>query len=159
MSPQRELDALLRAMAQIRVGFQVIDFDWRYVYVNAAAAAHGRRTVADLEGRTMMELYPGIEQTEMFGVLRRCMEERVSDEFDNLFSFPDGRSRWFEIRVDPVPEGICVYSVDIHERRLWQLEVEGRAAALGMSPPPQRSWRAFVSEIGLDGESKPEDVA
>ena len=80
------------------------------------------------------------------------MEERVADEFDNLFSFPDGRSRWFEIRVEPVPEGICVYSIDIHERKLWQLEVEGCAAVLGMSPPPRRSWRSFVSDIGTESK-------
>jgi PAS domain S-box-containing protein len=147
MTPEPELDVLLRTMAEIRVGFQIIGFDWRYVYVNAAAAAHGRRTTAELQGRTMMELYPGIEQTEMFRVLQRCMQERLSDEFDNLFSFPDGRSRWFEIRVEPVPEGICVYSIDIHERKLWQLEFESRAAALGVSPPPRRSWRSFVSDI------------
>ena len=147
MSPEHELEVLLRTMRQIRVGFQIIGFDWRYIYVNAAAAAHGRRTVAELQGRTMMELYPGIEQTDMFGVLRRCMEQRVGDEFDNLFAFPDGRSRWFEIRVEPIPEGICVYSIDIHERKLWQFEVESRAAALGMSPPPRRSWRSFVSDF------------
>jgi hypothetical protein len=77
MSPEHELEVLLRTMREIRVGFQIIGFDWRYIYVNAAAAAHGRRTVAELQGRTMMELYPGIEQTDMFGVLRRCMEQRV----------------------------------------------------------------------------------
>ena len=150
MSAEHELDVLLRTMGQIRVGFQIIGFDWRYVYVNAAAAAHGRRTVADLQGRTMMELYPGVEQTDMFGILRRCMNERVADEFDNLFVFPDGRSRWFEIRVDPVPEGICVYSIDIHERKLWQFEVESRAEALGMSPPPRRSWRSFVGDFDTE---------
>jgi PAS domain S-box-containing protein len=152
MSREHELEVLLRTVGQIRVGFQIIGFDWRYIYVNAAAAAHGRRTVAELTGRTMMELYPGIDQTDMFGVLRRCMEERVADEFDNLFSFPDGRSRWFEIRVGPVPEGICIYSIDIHERKLWQLEVEGCAAVLGMRPPPRRSWRSFVSDIGTESK-------
>ena len=150
MSGEHDLEVLLRTVGQIRVGFQIVGFDWRYLYINAAAAAHGRRTVGELEGRTMMELYPGIDQTDMFGVLRRCMDERVADEFDNLFSFPDGRSRWFEIRVEPVPEGICIYSIDIHERKLWQLDVEGCAAALGMSPPPRRSWRSFVSDIGTE---------
>jgi PAS domain-containing protein len=150
MSPEPQLEILLRTMGQIRVGFQIIGFDWRYVFVNAAAASHGRRTVAELQGRTMMELYPGVEQTDMFATLRRCMEERVADEFDNLFVFPDGRSRWFEIRVDPVPEGICVYSIDIHARKLWQFEVENRAAALGMSPPPRRSWRSFVGDFDTE---------
>jgi hypothetical protein len=53
-------DPVRSAVDCLRVGFQVIGFDWRYVYVNPAAAAHGRRTVAQLSGRTMMECYPGI---------------------------------------------------------------------------------------------------
>jgi PAS domain S-box-containing protein len=108
---------VLRTLAALRLGFQVIDFNWRYVYINPAAAAHGRRKVGELTGRTMMEMYPGIEQTEMFRRLKRCMEHRTTDVLDNQFTFPDGSRRWFEVRIEPVPEGICVYSLDIEHRR------------------------------------------
>ena len=140
----RNADPVRSAVESLRVGFQVIGLDWRYIYVNPAAAAHGRRTVSELSGRTMMECYPDIEATPMFAVLKRCMDERSADIFDNLFAFPDGRSRWFEVRVEPVPEGICVYSLDIHERKQWQLELEARAA---IEEPPlrRRLWRSFVS--------------
>ena len=137
-------DPVRSAVDCLRVGFQVIGFDWRYVYVNPAAAAHGRRTVAQLSGRTMMECYPGIEGTPMFAVLKRCMDDRSADLFDNLFTFPDGQSRWFEVRVEPVPEGICVYSLDIHERKQWQLELEARAAS-EQPPLGRRLWRSFIS--------------
>lgn len=127
LSPPR--DPLQRTLDSLRVGFQVIDFTWRYVYVNPAAAAHGRKTVADLQGKTMEEAFPGISQTDMFRALKRCMDERIPEVFDNLFAFPGGESRWFDVRVEPVPEGICVYSMDIHERKLWQLELEARVGA------------------------------
>src|SRR5258705_9688386 len=82
----------------------------------------------------------------MFRVLERCMNDRVADEFDNLFTYPDGESRWLEIRVEPVSEGICIYSNDIHERKVWQLEMEVKARALGVQPPlTQHQWRAVVS--------------
>ncbi len=48
----------------------------------------------------------------------------------NLFTFPDGSARWFDIRVEPVEEGICVYSFDIHDRKLAQLVLERRNAEL-----------------------------
>jgi PAS domain S-box-containing protein len=98
-------------------GFQIIGFDWRYLYVNDAAAKHGRRKKEELLGRTMMEMYPGIERTELFAVLRRCMEKRVAQRMENEFTYPDGSKGWFELSIQPVPEGISVLSVDITERR------------------------------------------
>lgn len=108
---------LRRALDCLREGFQIIGFDWKYIYVNPAAARHGRRSPAELVGRTMTEAYPGIGETPLFGILRRCMHERTGHVCENQFTFPDGSRRWFEIRVQPVPEGICVYSADIEERK------------------------------------------
>jgi len=45
------------------------------------------------------------------------MEERTPAAVENLFTYPDGSSAWFELRVEPVPEGICIYSVDIQPRK------------------------------------------
>ena len=132
------------AAERLKVGFQVIGFDWRYIYLNAAAAAHGRHSPADLESRTMMEMYPGIEQTAMFDTLRRSMSERRPMVMENLFEFPDGRKRWFEVRVEPSPEGINVFSFDIHERKVARLAAEAERAANAAMSWPRRVWRAMV---------------
>jgi PAS domain S-box-containing protein len=104
------LDSLLE-------GFQIIAHDWTYLYVNPAAAKHGQRSPEELQGRRMWEAYPGIEETPLFATLQQCMRERTATAFENLFTLPDGTARWFEIRVEPVPEGICVHSVDIQRRK------------------------------------------
>ena len=101
-------------------GCQVIGSDWTYIYVNAAAAAQGRRSGDELAGRTMMECYPGIEQTPMFETLRRCMRDRQPLSMQNEFTFPDGSSGWFELRFEPVPRGVCILSLDITEERRSQ---------------------------------------
>lgn len=98
-------------------GCQIIGFDWRYIYLNDAAAGHGRRAKHELIGRPMMEIYPGIEQTSLFAALQRCMLERTSNLMENEFTFPDGSSGWFELGIRPVPEGIFILSVDISERK------------------------------------------
>jgi PAS domain S-box-containing protein len=105
-----------RTLDSMREGFQIIGRDWRYVYVNDAAAGHGRRPKDDLLGRTMMEVYPGIEGTAMFAALRRCMEDREFQAFENEFTYPDGTSAWFDLSIDPVPDGISVISLDVTER-------------------------------------------
>lgn len=98
-------------------GCQIIDREWRYVYLNTAAAEHGRRPKKELIGRTMMECYPGIDKTEMFTHLKRCMKKRVSHRMENEFSYPDGSRGWFDLSLEPVPEGVFILSVDITERR------------------------------------------
>jgi two-component system, sensor histidine kinase PdtaS len=129
---------LRRTLDSLLVGFQVIDFDWKYVYVNPAAARHGQSTPRALLGRTMAEAYPGIENTPMFELLRQCMEHRTRHVLENLFTYPDGRSRWFDIRIEPVPEGVCVYSFDIHDRKEAQLALERRNAELEAALPTLR---------------------
>jgi PAS domain-containing protein len=98
-------------------GFQIIGPDWRYVYVNPAAARHGRREASELIGTPLIEAYPGIEGTPLFDVMLECMEQRTSRVLENQFTFPDGTTQWFELRIRPVPAGICIYSADIEHRK------------------------------------------
>jgi len=105
-------------------GCQIIGYDWRYLYLNDAAARQGRRRKEELLGRTMMEMYPGIEKTAMFASLKQCMKKRVPQRLGNEFSFPDGIKGWFELSVEPMPEGIFMLSMDITERK--QAEAKAR---------------------------------
>ncbi len=98
-------------------GCQIIGFDWRYLYVNDAVTTQGKQTKEALLGRTMLEMYPGIDQTALFSDLRRCMDERVATQIENEFLFPDGSKGWFELSVQPVPEGLFILSFDITERK------------------------------------------
>ncbi len=98
-------------------GCQVIDANWCYSYLNDVAAMQGHRSKEALLGHTMMEIYPGIESTELFSALRECMEKRVPRQMENNFIYPDGSTGWFELRIAPVPEGIFVLSLDITNRK------------------------------------------
>jgi PAS domain S-box-containing protein len=110
-------DPVRAALDCLAEGFQLIGPDWRYVYVNPAAARHGRRDASALIGLPIVEAYPGIDRTPLFGILKQCMERRTSEVIENEFTFPDGRTQWFELRIRPVPSGICIYSADIEHRK------------------------------------------
>ena len=104
-------------------GVQIIDRGWRYVYVNSAAARHGQRLAEELVGRTMMDCYPGIEGTEMFRALERVMATGQRETLANEFTFPSGDKRWFDLAIDPVPDGVCVLSLDVTDLRRTELEL------------------------------------
>lgn len=98
-------------------GVQIVDTSYRYLYLNDAAVGHARLPREALIGRTMSECYPGIEASPLFATLRRCMEERIALSIDDTFTYADGTSRRFEIRVEPVPSGISIVSVDVGARQ------------------------------------------
>ena len=98
-------------------GFQIIGPDWRYLYVNDAAARHGRTEKGALLGRTMMECYPGIENTEVFALMRGSLTDGSSHVLENPFTFPDGSVGHFELRIAPVPQGVRVLSIDVTARK------------------------------------------
>ena len=102
---------------------QLIGFDWRYRYVNAAGVAQNRQPAEALLGRTMMEVYPGLETTGIFATLRRCMEERIAQHSEAEFVFPDGSRGWFDVNVQPAPEGIAIFSVDVTERKRAEQQI------------------------------------
>ena len=104
-------------------GCQIIDYDWRYQYVNEAAAKQGRKTKLELIGYTMMQVYPGIDKTEMFSLLKNCMINRVPHHFDNEFTFADGSKAWFNLHMEPVPEGILILSIDITKTKQSEAEI------------------------------------
>lgn len=120
-------------MDHMMEGCQIIAPDWRYLYVNPAVAVQARKAPQELLGRTMMEAFPGIDHTDMFANLRRCMEDGTAQQIENQFHYEDGSSRWFELRIQRVPEGVFVLSLDITERKLAQQRLEQAVSDLERS--------------------------
>lgn len=114
---RRSEERYRRTLNNMLEGCQIIDFDWRYIYVNDAVALQGRRKPEEMLMRSMLELYPGIEKTDLFADLQHCMDERIPHRMENHFTYPDGDTGWFELSIEPVPEGLFILSVDITERK------------------------------------------
>ena len=112
-----------RTLDNLVEGCQIFDVEWRYVYANSAAALQTRQTEKSMLGRTMMDVYPGIEKTEAFAMYRRCMEQRTAQECKTEYEFADGSRAWFELSALPVPEGILILSVDVTKRKLAEAEI------------------------------------
>ena len=132
-------------------GCQVVGFDWRYIYVNEAVAAQCKTTPHALIGRTMMECFPGIDESPMFATLRRCMRDRTYHRMDNEFMFADGTRGWFELRFIPVPEGVCILSLDVTSAKVTAHDVNNNLSVI-------LSYSSLLVEDLPAGDPKREDA-
>jgi len=115
---QRKTEERYRStLDTILEGCQLISFDWRYIYLNPAAEVQSGRPNTELLGNRMQDVWPGVENSQVYALLRRCMDERVSVHAETKVEFTNGKKGWFDVRAQPVPEGIFVLSADISERK------------------------------------------
>lgn len=104
-------------------GIQIIDRDWKYIYLNDTAILHSRLKREDLIRHTMMEIYQGIENTQMFAVLESVMESRVASSILNEYQYPDQSIGYFELIIEPIEAGILIMSIDVTEQKKYEQEL------------------------------------
>ena len=103
-------------MENMLEGCQIIDREWKYTYINGATEKQIRRARKELIGHRYQEMWPGVDRTELFLHLSLCMDQRIASSFRSRFEFPDGTVGWFDLSVQPVPEGIFILTVDVSEK-------------------------------------------
>ena len=80
-------------------GCQMLDYDLVYSYVNHAAELHGQVTKEDKIGRSLLEIYPALEDTKLHVALKHCLKERNPYSMENEITLPDGQTKWFFLNI------------------------------------------------------------
>ncbi|MGE5436806.1 MAG: sensor histidine kinase [Syntrophothermus sp.] len=105
-------------------GCAIVGFDWTYLYVNDSNARHAHLPREYMVGKKMTEVLPGVEESIFFKAYDKCLKERIPQNIESKYIFPDGSECWFEVIANPVPEGLFILSVDITERKKTELELK-----------------------------------
>lgn len=129
-------------------GCQIIGFDWRYLYINQTAELHNRRPKEELLGKKFMDMWPGIEKTQVFKIIKSALEDRHPSHVEQLFVFPDGEKGWFDVSTQPVPEGVFIFSVDITERKLAEIGLRESEEKYRSVSENTDDWIYWVSPQG-----------
>ncbi|MFB3895166.1 MAG: PAS domain S-box protein [bacterium] len=95
----------------------VLDYQWRIMVINTTAEHLVQIPRGKLIGNKLTDLFPSFEKTEFYKTFQRVMESRKSDAITAEYTYADGRKSWYEVHVDPVPEGIVCIARDITERK------------------------------------------
>lgn len=110
---ERNFNHLIENMIE---GAQIIGKDWKYLYINKALAKQAGIDQNQIIGKTMFEVYPGIEKTHMFKQLELAMNSNKPMVLFNEFKFPDGHVDFFELNIQPIPEGLFIMSMIINDK-------------------------------------------
>ena len=148
-----ESEARIRSTLDAMIeGVQIIGFEWKCLYINDAAAKQGRISKEETMGHIMMEIFPGIESTEMFKSFQQCMKERIAHHIVSEYRFPDGSIGYFELNIEPVPEGISILSIDVTEKKKGEDNLKQSAARLNKAQEITHlgSWELnFATGVGI----------
>lgn len=99
----------------------VYDREWRYRYVNNAAAALLGRSRDELLGRRVWDIFPDAREASFLREAQRAVAQQCAVRTEHFF---EPRGRWFENHIYPSSEGVTVFSSDITARK--ELEAELR---------------------------------
>ncbi len=114
---------LHETLESIKDCFFSVDDQWRFVYVNSAAAAHLDRRPQDMIGQTIWEAEPRIKKTVFERNVRRAKKTGTATTFEML---DKPRNKWFEFRVYPTTTGMSVFYQEITERKSVAQKLEAQ---------------------------------
>jgi PAS domain S-box-containing protein len=102
-------------LESISDGFNAFDREWRYTYVNSAAAKMVGKTPTELLGKNIWELWPQAWDSPFGAAYRRAVAENVTLRVEAFY--PEPLNLWFDVRCYPSTEGLSLFFSDITERK------------------------------------------
>lgn len=112
---RRRISMILESITD---AFFTIDNDYRFMYVNPRAAEYLNRSVDDIIGRDLRELFPEVLKHEDYHYLTDAMQSREPVKFESRL--PDDKG-WLAFRIYPSgDDGLSVYYHDLTQQKLAQ---------------------------------------
>lgn len=97
--------------------FLLVDHDYRIIDINTYALRLNKQFREEVIGTLIWDQWPGSERMDLGHLYRRVMRDRKPRTEEQLYSWPDGRTAWIEVRAHPVAEGLAIFFRDITERK------------------------------------------
>ena len=106
---------LTTTLERITDGFISLDREWRYTYVNQAAARLLGKSREELLGMMAAEMFLDTVPLTFYAEATRAVQENTPVHFEEFY--PEPLNIWCECHIYPSAEGLTVYFRDVTERK------------------------------------------
>ncbi|GAB3642392.1 PAS domain-containing sensor histidine kinase [Spirosoma arcticum] len=136
---QQEQAELLKTIVENgKVGMTLFDVirddsgvivDFEYVFTNSVNAANTGRTVAEMTGNRLLQLFPGIVDTPFFSTIVEAANTGEARQVVIPY-FADGVSGWYDITFVGMGNRVLFTDLDVTKNKQAELEQQRQAAFL-----------------------------
>lgn len=139
--------SVLDGMAE---GFGLLAPDFTILELNAEAMRLETRPREAIIGRTHWEAYPGSEQSPLGQIYKQAMTDRVPVALEHLYTWPDGREAWLDMRGYPTADGgLAIFYRDATEQRRAQELLRASEARQGFLLALADELRGLVNPMAV----------
>lgn len=114
-------EKLTSVIESIRDGFIALDKEWRYTIINKHHHLPNNKTINDVLGKNMWEVYPHAVGSKIHQKFHEAMEERIPVNFEIQSVYED---YWYEVAAYPYEDGICCLFKNITEKKKYERELK-----------------------------------
>lgn len=128
LAAERERDELAASLKHVLEsttdGLATLDREWRFTYMNEQGAGIAQMRPAEMIGRSVWELFPGLEGSEFGQEYRLAVETGKPRHFDAYY--PEPLHAWLECHCYPTEQGLSVYFRNVTEQKETEKELRER---------------------------------
>ena len=128
---ERSRAKLAKIFDSITDPFSVLDRELRIVHINENAARMLGKPVKNLVGHSLLELFPGSQNTTFHQAYKRVLGSGKPTTVEEYYAPYD---RWYEASLYPLEDGLAVYTRDVTMRKR-AFELTTRLARLSALRP------------------------
>lgn len=112
---------ITRILESISDAFVSLDADWHYTYVNTKAGELFDHKPEDLIGKHIWTEFPEGVGQPFYHAYHQAMAEQTPIELEAYYP---PWERWFENRIHPSKDGLCIFFHDITERKHAEQQIQ-----------------------------------
>ncbi|MEQ8352928.1 MAG: ATP-binding protein [Leptospiraceae bacterium] len=135
----------------LSTGVQIIDPEMRYVFLNQELLSQVKMSAEQMVSLRMEEVYPGIQDSEIYRVIQSVIESGEARSLINEFVFPDGRMNYYRLEVQKIPQGAIVFSWDVTSEKETEALLGNAALRWKEEASKHQETLRKILDASLDG--------
>jgi len=105
-------------------GCHIIDFELNYKFVNHAAARQFRISQLDVLGEKFSAICPENLNVIVYKRIESALYQRIPSHFETSIVLTNGYVGWFDMSLQPVPEGVFIRTLDLKDKKRAESELK-----------------------------------